>query len=137
MNKEELFNSFRNNIYCRIKPSPIHGVGVFAIRDIPKGIDPFIGAPEEEYVGFTPEEIEGLDLAVIRMVKDFCFFKDGQYWCSPHGFNNLDIVYFINHSDDPNLETVGEHFFTNRVIKKGEELTDNYYTFDDIGIEPD
>jgi hypothetical protein len=30
-----------NNTYVRIMPSKIHGVGVFAIRDIPKGICPF------------------------------------------------------------------------------------------------
>ena len=28
--------------YCRIGVSKVHGIGVRAIRDIPKGIDPFI-----------------------------------------------------------------------------------------------
>ena len=38
MNKQNLINNF-NDIYCRIGVSQIHGVGVIAIRDIPKNIN--------------------------------------------------------------------------------------------------
>ena len=34
--REHMLNHLRQNIYCRLKPSPVHGIGVFAIRDIPK-----------------------------------------------------------------------------------------------------
>ena len=37
MNKEALLNELANTTYVMIKPSPLHGIGVFAIRDIPKG----------------------------------------------------------------------------------------------------
>ena len=38
-NKNKL--NLKNNVYCRISRSKIHGVGVIAIKDIPKGINPF------------------------------------------------------------------------------------------------
>lgn len=37
MNKEALLKELANATYVMIKPSPLHGIGVFAIRDIPKG----------------------------------------------------------------------------------------------------
>jgi SET domain-containing protein len=135
MTKKELLENFRNHIYCRIMPSPIHGVGVFAIRKIPKGINPFVGAPKEEYIPLTVKEVASLDPAVQRMVKDFCFFRDEVYWSSPHGLYHLDMVYFLNHSDNPNLETRGEEFYTMREIDVDEELTDDYHTFCEIGVE--
>ena len=42
MSKErKIIHNLRNNVYCRISRSKIHGVGVIAIKDIPKGINPF------------------------------------------------------------------------------------------------
>ena len=41
MNKQKLINHLQNDIYCRIGVSKIDGVGWIAIRDIPKGINPF------------------------------------------------------------------------------------------------
>ena len=37
MTKEELLKELGTNTYLMLKPSPIEGIGVFAIRDIPKG----------------------------------------------------------------------------------------------------
>ena len=37
--KKKLIKNIEIDIYCRIKPSKKHGVGVFAIRDIPKSIN--------------------------------------------------------------------------------------------------
>jgi hypothetical protein len=137
MTKEELLKNFRDDIYCRVKPSSIDGgVGVFAVRKIPKGVNPFVGAPEETNIPLTLEEVASFDLTVQRLAKDFCIFKDGMYWSSPRGLNNLDIVFYINHSDTPNLELRGKEFFAAKDIEAGEELTDNYLEFDDIGIEP-
>ena len=39
--KQTILEHLKNNIYCRLKPSKIHGVGVFAIRNIPKNTNPF------------------------------------------------------------------------------------------------
>ena len=37
MTKEELLKELSEEIYAVLKPSPVHGIGVFALRDIPKG----------------------------------------------------------------------------------------------------
>ena len=37
MTKEELLDELTLETYVAIKPSPVHGIGVFAIADIPKG----------------------------------------------------------------------------------------------------
>ena len=35
-----MLKHLRENVYCRLAPSTVHGVGVFAVRDIPAGVDP-------------------------------------------------------------------------------------------------
>ena len=42
--KEKLILKRLEKVYCRLAPSPIHGIGVFAIKDIPKGTNPFGGS---------------------------------------------------------------------------------------------
>ena len=37
MTKQELLNELQQETYVALKPSAVHGIGVFAIRDIPKG----------------------------------------------------------------------------------------------------
>lgn len=39
--KEKLVLNRLENVYCRLAPSKIHGVGVHAIKTIPKGTNPF------------------------------------------------------------------------------------------------
>jgi len=38
---KQLVRNLKNNVYCRIKPDSFGGVGVFAIKDIPEGVNPF------------------------------------------------------------------------------------------------
>ena len=40
INKRKRLLGNLKNTYCRLKPSNIEGVGVFAIRDIPQGVNP-------------------------------------------------------------------------------------------------
>ena len=39
--KEKLIFKRLERVYCRLQPSPLHGVGIFAIRKINKGSNPF------------------------------------------------------------------------------------------------
>jgi len=55
MEKKEVILKKLENTYCRLQPSMISGVGVFAIRDIPQGINPFQGAQEPEWIETTPD----------------------------------------------------------------------------------
>ncbi len=128
--KAKLLNNLRNT-YCRIKPSSIEGVGVFAIKDIPENINPFMGANDHEHIALTEQDLKDLDPEVADMVRGFFVFEGPEIWVAKNGLNSMDISQFMNHTDNPNV-TFNEDdslFYTLREIKKGEELTINYQKF--------
>jgi SET domain-containing protein len=133
--KKRLIKSF-DNVYCRLKPSRYGGVGVFAIRDIPKGTNPFAGCYDGNFIPVSPKEIENQPASIKEMIKDFCPFQDGKYWVIERGLNAIDISFFLNHSKEPNMIAIkdGEEFVAKRDIKAGEELTVDYDTYDDVGL---
>ena len=57
--------------YCRIKPSKLHNVGVFAIRDIPKGIKPFPGMINQRWYKFHINQFKKLDKEILTMIDHF------------------------------------------------------------------
>jgi hypothetical protein len=121
------------NTYCRIKYTPGKGVGVYAIRDIPKGIDPFKGPKKRKWVKLNMKDISYLDKEILKMVDDFCIIqKNGDVWVYEEGMNGLHIRWFLNHSKKPNMVTRDEalSFKTIREIKKDEELTYDYGSYD-------
>lgn len=129
MNKKQFLESLRD-VYCRLGVTP-HGVGVIALRNIPKGVDPFkncdkhgdqIEIPQDEFDAFdAPPEAK-------ELVRDFCVMQDGTYFVPDYGIDAIDKSFFLNHSKTPNMETHnrGETFVAARVIKAGEELTADY-----------
>jgi len=120
--------------YCRLKPSLLHGVGVFAIRNIPANIDPFNTIKKQEWVEFNISELKYLGKEILKMIDDFYVIgKNGKVWINKDALNGMDISFFVNNnSKTPNLKTIndGGKFITIRSIKKGEELTVAYYTYD-------
>jgi SET domain-containing protein len=111
--------------FVRLKPSRLHGIGVFAIRDIPKGTYVFRG-DNEDMLWVKVSATGRLDEEVKKLYRDFCVLRDGKYGC-PRSFNLLTPAWYINHSEKPNLaadETFD--FYSTRRIQKGEELTLSY-----------
>ena len=133
MTKRDLLMSLQR-VYCRLKPSE-HGIGVFAIRDIPVNTNPFIDCFDGGFSPFTPEELEGTNPSVMEMVKDFCPIQDGKYYLPRCGLKRIDQSFFVNHSKTPNMREEGEgiDFITIREVKTGEELTVDYDTYNDKG----
>lgn len=132
MDKETVLKKL-NNTYCRLKKSGIQGVGVFAIRDIPGGINPFKGIHIQKWLELNMSELQKLDKEILQMIDDFCVIeKDGTVLIPENGLNGMDISFFVNHSSEPNLKTIDEGFtfVTLRKINKGEELTVGYETYD-------
>ncbi len=129
MNKRQFLKSL-NDVWCRLAVTK-HGVGVVAIRDIPKGTDPFKNCdPHGDVLEISEKELEassGPEEAK-QLVRDFCALQDGVYFVPDYGIDAIDKSYFLNHSDKPNMETRddGEVFVTARLIKKGEELVADY-----------
>ena len=134
MNKKEFLKSL-DKVYCRLGHG-IHGVGVFAIRNIPKGVDPFFDPTPGKWISVTPKELEGQPEEIKKLINDFCPLQNGKYWVPDHGMNSIAVGYYLNHSKAPNMIAVrdGEAFVTKRSIKKGEELFSDYETYDDVGL---
>ena len=121
-------------VYTRLKPSKIHGVGVFAIRDIPEGTNLFCDEAEQNLDDGSDNkidcvEVKKLDSEIKQLYNDFCVIENNKYGC-PGNFDLLTVGWYINYSKKPNVKQNGSGSFkTLRIIKKGEELTVNYQTF--------
>lgn len=117
-----------DHVYVRLKSSGIHGVGVFAIREIPEKAEIFRGNASKTVV-VDKSVVDGQTDEIRQLYDDFCAVEAGRYYC-PDSFNNLDISYFLNESSEPNVGTEDGHcFYALRPIAKGEELTVDYSTF--------
>ncbi len=119
-----------SDVWCRLAATE-HGVGVVAIRAIPKGVDPFKRCdPFGDVLELRDTELEASDAPkeAKQMVRDFCALQDGVYFVPDYGMDAIDKSYFLNHSAKPNMVTRddGEVFVTARRIKKGEELVADY-----------
>lgn len=120
-------------ILASAKPSPIHGVGLFADQLIPKGTITWRFDPRFDLV-FTNEQVDKLLAHQQRMIKFFAYYSDKR-----SGYiYSIDDSRFLNHSSEPNndcIPIVNEVELCNvavRDIQIGEELTVDYRTFDDI-----
>ncbi len=133
MNKPQLLENLKKDVYCRIGVSRIQGVGVIAVRDIPMGVNPFKGSRDYKLIPFKKEELEKLNPEVLRMANDF-FAQEGDSLLIPEcGLNSIDVSFFMNHSKNPNVKVgADQDFYTMREIKKGEELITDYSTFSDL-----
>ncbi len=133
MNKEKLkVLNLLQNTYCRLKSSKVSGVGVFAVRDIPKGKNIFLGQIDEKWYKFHVSELKKIDPEVMEMIKDFFVIEKDQTLTIPKsGLNGMDMSFYPNHSDKPNIKTIdnGFSFVSLRKIKKGEELVVSYKTY--------
>lgn len=124
-------------VYARLKPSNVHGVGVFAIRDIPKGANIFSNDTSQmrwilkkQFLDVKPE--------IRRLYDDFCVIKGNKYGC-PENFNSLTVAWYINEppkGKSPNVKCDKDYnFIASRKIKEGEELFVNYSDYSDLPQE--
>ena len=117
-----------DGVYARIGLSRIHGVGVLAIRDIPRGTQLFRGE-DERVVWVRLADVRRLPRELRRLYTDF-----GMAWGKrigvPRTLNMLSVGWYLNHSARPNVEADEDgRFHTLRRIRRGEELTADYRTF--------
>ena len=114
-----------------LAPSEIHGVGVFALVDIPRGVRDLF-SPPREWVPVPVAAVEALAPHLRDLVQRYCLNDGENYFLPPHGFRVYDLVVFLNHSPNPNLRSVdgGDYFETTRPIAAGEELTVDYNTLE-------
>jgi SET domain-containing protein len=132
INKYNLLENL-NSTYCIIGRSKIHGIGVIAIRDIPKGVDPFPCMAPDQTIGITEEELRELPKEVSNKIKDTFVRVNKTYHVYSFGLNSMGVKFHINHCNNPNVAVNEEAFIsgynpfmTLRKIKKGEELCWDY-----------
>jgi uncharacterized protein len=140
--KKSLIGNLQNDIYCRISTSETHGVGVFAIKDIPKGTNPFKYSGgncfNQKIIDISADEVKKLDPGVKKIVQDFYHKSDNIYGIPYHGPNSQDISFYMNTSNTPNVGIYSDKkctmmaFKTLHQIKKGEELFINYNEYDEL-----
>ena len=133
MTKEALLKDLKKDTYVMIKPSPLHGIGVFAIRDIPKGTRDIFSQGVGEWIKLTIAEVEALPNHSRDLVENHCLFDERYYYVPDHGFTLVDLVIYLNHSETPNVISIneGEFFEAIRDIATGEELLVDYGTIVD------
>lgn len=109
-------------VKIKLAPSPIHGVGVFALRDMKKG--------ERVYADIT---LNAFDLPYKRFSELRPEVSETllNYWGNI--INGSHFLYpvtkmsgYINHSDNPNFDMTND--VLSKDVKKGEEITEDYRT---------
>ena len=134
---KRLSRKLQSTVYTRVTRSDVHGVGVRAVRPIPKGTNPFGGTTyRNDLVPMSKEQVDALDAPIARLVRDFCLpDADGVYWVMPTGFNMLNVSFYVNHGEgrDANIELVNDdsggtlcNFRATRDIQIDEELLFDY-----------
>lgn len=118
-----------STVWATLRKSPIHNIGVFAIRDIPKGTRI---TDNESYKTkhtsniLSPDELDSIHPEIRKLILDRTTYSTSHSTGFPFYSPNCAAVFqaWMNHSDKPN--TTGT--VTLRAIKKGEELTEDYRT---------
>jgi SET domain-containing protein len=130
MTKEELLNELAGNTWVMIKPSPIEGIGVFALQDIHKGCRTMFSKAneQEQWITVSKTEVENLPAHAKALIENYCLYDEENYFIPDYGFKKMDLVNFLNHSDTPNIISIndGEFFEAIRDINKDEELLIDY-----------
>lgn len=125
----DLSHDVHKNVNTRLRPSRIHGVGVFAIRAIKKDV-PLFADDHEEMLWMDESEVPRAPAGIRKLYDDFCVVKDKRYGC-PQNFNRLTMSWYLNEpakGDRPNVrcDQNSYDFFALKDIKAGEELTVDY-----------
>jgi SET domain-containing protein len=110
------------NMYVKtcLAPSDIHGVGVFALRTIPKGqklytdmVPKLYNLPYKSFKNLFPEIQK-------QLLGQFPQIVNGSAFAYP----TTRIQAWINHSEDPNYDAVNDVAL--KTIRKGQEITEDY-----------
>lgn len=108
-------------VKAKLAPSPIHGVGVFAIRDIKAG-ERVAADQLPKIYDLSWGNLSKLLPEVEEIIKErWPSVINGSKFISP----DARLVSFMNHSEDPNYDPASDTAM--RDIKKGEEITESYW----------
>jgi SET domain-containing protein len=128
MTRDEILKELRQETYVMLKPSPVHGIGVFAIRDIPGGCRQIFSGYEAKWITLPIAEVEKLPAHSKDLVETYCLYDEENYFVPEYGFKIMDMVNYINHSSTPNIRSVDDGNFFEAItdIPAGQELLIDY-----------
>jgi len=117
------------SINIELRPSPISGIGLFALKKFVERevIAEGIHLSDIESIVLW-SQIKGIDTIIEKKIKDFCVgTPEGFYPPEGLDFNNLTADWYMNHSCNGNVgfNEVGD-FIALRNIEEGEELSYDY-----------
>lgn len=137
-----MLKHLRDNVYCRLAPSTVHSVGVFALRDIPQGTDPFQrfepAVPVRADLSDLQMKRAGVSAEVVGLVHDFFLRNNDRRRsypvCDP---NQIDMSFYLNHGGPQHAnmhfakctdhdQCAYDHLVASRYIRAGEELLLDY-----------
>jgi len=135
--KENLINNLKNETFCKVGVSDISGVGAMAIKDIPKGTEIFKCCNNDNLndpIEINEEDLKEVGDPVLEYAKSFLVQSGPNTYPFPaEGLNSMGIIFYLNHSNNPNTEFFFDgnlggfvSFVSSREIRKGEELTQDY-----------
>ena len=140
INRQRVIDNTLNDVYCRLSVTE-HGVGVRAVRAIPRGTDPFKTVdPVHDIVSISRDDIARAHPGVREMTDDYMVSTEGIVPMTRNGLNAVTIDFFMNHNPkDPNMTIINGDdayvtFQAARDIQAGEELTINYKDFESFVI---
>ena len=128
MTQKELLQELSKETFVSLQPSPVHGIGVFAIRDIPRGCRSIFSKNVGEWIKIPIREVEQLPEHSRNLVETYCLYDEENYFVPDYGFKVMDMVNYLNHSPAPNISSInhGEWFEALVDIPAGTELLINY-----------
>ena len=141
-NEQALVENTINRVYARIGASAVGGIGVVAVRTIPKGTEPFMLPDGQscgigEYINLDRKLVADAPSGVKNLMNDFFAIEpDGKQLVPVQGLNALTLSYYLNHADGtgghvPNMMPRPCNcpvmcFFATSDILEGEELMFDY-----------
>jgi SET domain-containing protein len=136
VDKARILKHLQTEVYCRLGISPVHGIGVFAIKDIPKGAKPLVSLIKIKEFSFSKKEINKLPASVKKEVRMFCYYDKDEYLIPSIGLNAMNMAFYMNHSKTPNVKYLKNNdIVALRKIKANEELFFDYdLAFDELHI---
>ncbi len=112
-----------NEFSFMLKPSK-HGIGVFAVHNIPK--DTYLRLFGDIKPDYRPLPKEAVPLP-FRM---YCADR-GEMLSCPLDFGVMPVGWYLNHSSVPNAKHSNYEYFAVRDIREGEEITIDYNTLEE------
>lgn len=123
----DIVNSIMNDSYVQLKPSNVcNGVGVFALRMIPKNTILFTDVESDSNL-ISWDNLKYVDKQVLNYLNSMCNTSESGVYLN-RTINNINVSYYVNHSSEPNLfhDLVNDQYITIVDINAGEELLCTY-----------